>query len=173
MTFVFRREDALHDHLVRAPVPNSENGRAKKYSGPGIGRIGNPFDHVEVIERDRGSQARKTTDFFETDKSKRECSRKQNESLHQICVDHSRQTAGDRIDTGGNHQNNRCGHRTPADYALENDCSRIQMHGNFREDHGNRGQVGGATSAEPPFQKFRHGEHIRAEIKRDKNPAQQ
>ena len=34
VSFIFCGEHALHDHLIRAPIPDPENGRAKKNTRP-------------------------------------------------------------------------------------------------------------------------------------------
>ena len=71
--FISRRQYTLHDHLVRAPVPDTENRRAEKYSRPGKFAVRRRPHHVEITGRNCGAKPGKSADFFQSDKRKRQC----------------------------------------------------------------------------------------------------
>ena len=61
----------------------------------------------------------------------------QDQCLHQIGIDHRRQTTGNGIDACRNDQNDRCCHWTPPHYTLQYHGGRVQMDGDLGKDVGN------------------------------------
>jgi hypothetical protein len=131
---------------------------------------------MEIVNRYRGAQPGKTTDFVQTDDGQGNRAGEQDQGLHQIGVNHRGQSARDGIDTRRHNQNDRGGQGAPAHHTLQNNRRGIEMHGDFRKDisnHGNRCKVSCAIAVEAAFQKLRHGENVRTKVERHENPAEQ
>src|SRR6266849_7474209 len=82
VALVARGEHALHDDLVGAPIPNAENGRAEKDAGPRKVRIGDGFDHVEVVRRDHSPEVFEAADAAQADDGKCDGSGDEDQGLH-------------------------------------------------------------------------------------------
>ena len=176
MALVLRGKDALHDHLVCTPVPDTQNRRAKENTGPGKLAVRRRLHHVEIVSGYRGTQPGKTTDFVQTDDGQRNRTGEQDQGLHQIGVNHRGQSARDGIDTRRHNQNDGRSQWAPSHHTLQNNRRGIEMHGDFRKDvsdHGNRCKVSGAIAVEAAFQELGHGENIRTKVERHENPAEQ
>jgi hypothetical protein len=133
------------------------------------------LDHAEVLRRHRGAQAAETADFREANERQNDRASQQHERLHQLRIDHSGQAADDRVNACRNDQCDRRRQRIPADHTLQHDRRRIQMHGNLREDvreDRDAGEVHAARAVEAPLQELGHREHVRAQVERHEDPAE-
>ena len=96
--------------------------------------------------------------------------------LNEIGVDDGGESAGNRVNAGGDDENDRGGPLIPADDAFEHDGGGVEVHGNFREDVGddrNSGEIRGAIAVEAALEKFGHGENVGAQIEGNEDPAEQ
>ncbi len=111
---VLRPEHALHDHLIRAPVPDAEDGRAEEDAGPRERRVRRRLDHVEVVRRQRRAQPGHPTDLAEPDDRERGRAEQQHHRLQQLRVDDRRQPAEHGVDPGRHDHHRRRGDRNPS-----------------------------------------------------------
>src|SRR6266849_474705 len=175
VSFIARREDALHNHLVGAPVPNAEDRRTKEDSRPRELRIGRRFYHVEVAGRNHRPQVVQTSYPVETNDGQRNRTGNQNQGLNRVCVDDRSQSAGNGVNSGGDDQNHSRLPQGPASNTFQNDAGGVELHGDLGKDVGDDrdgSQVYGALTVEPSFQEFRHRKDVRAQVKGHENPAQ-
>src|SRR5947207_15899747 len=99
MAFSFGRKHTLHDHLIRAPIPNAEDGRAEKDSSPGKIRVAHRLDHMEVAGRYASAQTGEASDAMQTYSGQNYRASNQDQRLNQVGVDQRRQPAGNRINS--------------------------------------------------------------------------
>src|SRR5277367_879792 len=169
------RKHALHNHLIRAPIPDAKNRRAKKYACPWKILVAGRSHHVEVTRRHHGAQVFKSTHAVEANDRQSHRATYKDEGLDGIGVDDRGQAAGDCVNAGGDHQNNRRLPQRPASDTLQNDASRVKLNRNLREnvcDDRNRRQIHSAVAIEAALQKFRHGEYVRTQVKRHEHPSE-
>ena len=175
MSFILGGKHALHDHLIGAPIPDAENRRAEENPRPGKVRIAHGLDHVEVAGGQGSAQAFEPAHLVHSDHGQDDGAENQDEGLHQVGINDRGQSSGDSVNTGGDDQNHRRCQRAPAHHTLQHNRGSVEVHGNLGEyigQDGNSRQVHGAGPAEAPLQKFRHGEDVGAQIKRDEDPTQ-
>src|SRR6185369_14449444 len=119
VSFVLGREHALHNHLVGAPIPDAENGRAEENSGPGKVGIAHGLDHVEVAGGQGGAQAGKSSHLVHSNHGQNDGAENQDQGLHQVGINDRGQSSGNGVNTSGDNQNDRSGQRAPAHYPLQ------------------------------------------------------
>ena len=166
-------EHALHDHLVRAPIPDPQDGRAQEDPRPRKLGIADRFDHMKVGRRDRRAQSGKSSHFVQADERQHHRAGQQHQGLHHFRIDHGGQATGNGVNAGHDHQDDGRGQRVPAHHVLQHHRRRIQVHGNLRKDvrqDGDAGQVHGARTVEAAFEKFRHRKHVRPQVEGDEYP---
>ncbi len=171
-----RTERLLHDDLIGAPVPDSQDDRAKRGPGPWIHRVVRRLDHVEEVGRKRGPQFRKATDFPQPDDREHEGAADQNEGLDEVGIDDRRQSTGNRVGAGGQHQQDGGGQVVPPEDFSNEDAPGEQRHRNLREhirEDRHPGQVGAAHGAEATLEKFGHREYAAAQVVRHEQPAEE
>ena len=175
MAFIACRKNTLHNDLVGAPIPDPEDRCSKEDAGPRKARIGSRLDHVEIAGGHHGAEMFEPSDAMQTNHRKRDRTGDQDEGLNGIGINDGSKTSCDRVNAGRDHEDDRGLHQRPAGDALQHHASRVQLHGNLREDVSNDRngrEVYGALPVEPALQKFRHGEHIRTQIKGYEHPSQ-
>ena len=176
MALVLRRQHALHDYLVGAPVPDAENRRAEEDAGPWEVGIAERLDHVKVALGHGRPQPGEAAGSIQTDHRQDHRPRDENQRLDEIGIDDRGQPSGDRVHAGRDHENQRRRQRVPSHHALEDDPCGIEVNGNLREDvgeNGDAGKVDRAGAAEPALQELGHREHVRPQVERHEHPSEQ
>src|SRR6202040_2448310 len=162
-----------HDDLVSTPIPDAKNRRAEKDAGPWKVRIGDRFNHVEVVGRHHRAEMFQAADASQADDRQGNSAGNQDESLNGVGINDGGQAAGDSVNSGGNDQNDRGLPQRPASNTLKNHASRIELHGDFGEDVGDDGdsrEIDGGRSIEAPLQEFRHREDVATQVEGYENP---
>ncbi len=94
-------------------------GAPKKMPVHGKVRIAHRLDHVEVAGGQGGAQPFKAADPVHSDHGKDDGADNQDQGLHQIGINDRRQSSGDGVNAGRDHQDDRGGQRTPAHHAFQ------------------------------------------------------
>ena len=130
---------------------------------------------MKVIGRHHGAKVSKAAHAYETDDRECDGTGNENQRLNRVRVNDRSQTARHGIDSGGHDQNHGCLPKFPPGDTLENHAGGVKLHGNLGEnvrDDGNARQIHSGLAVEAALEKFRHGEHIAAQIERHKHPAE-